>query len=64
VSGPFTVTGKQVLLNGEHYADARSDLAAGVIATALNQLAPASEPAIRCICAKDDWSVDCQVHGF
>ena len=32
----FTTCGKQVLLNGEHYADARSPLAAEMIAHAMN----------------------------
>lgn len=32
----FTAHGKEVLLNGQHYADARDELAADTIATVLN----------------------------
>lgn len=35
-AGPFTVTGKEVLMNGAHYADATDDAAASRIADACN----------------------------
>lgn len=36
MSGPFSHLGKQVLCNGEHFADARDAVAASAITVALN----------------------------
>lgn len=37
MSAAFTRTGKQVLLHGDHFADARDEVAASAIVVALNE---------------------------